>query len=160
MDNTPQLDQPEPPTGTFQGRVGVTGRVKLPVAIYRYLIRLGQERVFLTSLDRKTVRVYPLSEWRKNQRIFGDFKEDAQAAEDVAFLADDMGRDSEIDDQGRIMIPAELRRELGLENQPIWMNCYRGHVSIFSQSVYEERKRRATENLEEKLRKLEEAGLR
>ncbi len=149
-----------PPTGTFQVRVGANGRLKLPAAIYKYLIRLGEERVFITSLDWKTVRIYPLSEWRRNQAFFSEFRDDPQAAEDVAFIANHLGRDSDIDDQGRVMIPAELRREIAVEDQPVWLIVHRGHISMYTKAVYEERLRRASEGLQEKLMTLERAGLR
>lgn len=148
------------PTGTLQARVGANGRLKLPAAIYKYLLRMDQERVFITSLDRKTVRIYPLSEWRRNQDFFGEFRDDPQAVEDIAFIANHLGRDSDVDDQGRVMIPAELRREIAIEDQPVWLNVHKGHISVYTQAVYEERLRRASEGLQEKLMTLERAGLR
>jgi MraZ protein len=160
VDQEPNFAMIEPPRGIFQGRVDSKGRLKLPAALYKYLIRLGEERVFITSLDMRTVRIYPTSLWKENQRFFETFVEDPQAAEDVAFLADDVGRDSDVDDQGRVLLPAELRRALGLEDQPVWINLYKGRINLYGKELYDERKQRARDGLGDKLLKLEQRGLR
>ncbi len=40
------------------------------------------------------------------------------------------GGDAEIDAQGRVLMPAELREGLELEKQPVWLDCYNGRINV------------------------------
>jgi len=150
----------EPPRGIFQARVDDKGRLKLPADLKEYVISFGDRKVFVTSLDLVTARIYPNAIWKDNQKFFEEFNEDPDAAEDVAFTANDTGGDCDMDDQGRVLIPQELRRSLEIENQPVWLQCFQGVIHIYSKSVYEERKRRAVERLQDKVRLLRQKGLK
>ena len=92
------------------------GRLKLPADLREYILRLGEKTVFITSLDLLIARIYTNSTWEFNQKLLDECKEDPETAEDVAFTANDVGADSDIDDQGRVLIPQELRRLLSIEN--------------------------------------------
>jgi DNA-binding transcriptional regulator/RsmH inhibitor MraZ len=70
-----------------------------------------------------------------------------------------MGRDSELDDQGRVVIHAELRRKLGLEDEEVRLQCHKGRVSIYSEKLIEELLSQATQSLPAAMTKLEQAGL-
>lgn len=159
MDLSPQKTPPEPPRGTFQARLDEKGRLKVPSAIQGYLRELGDTKVFITTLNLRTARVYPLSTWRVNENFFEDFKDNPQAAEDVHFVAQELGADSEIDGQGRILFPTELRRRLGMENQPVWLVHYRGGFTVYSKEVHEQRMQRAFDRIEEKVDLLTQKGL-
>lgn len=150
----------EPPRGIFQARVDEKGRLKLPVEVWKYLVRLKADKVFVTSLDLRMIRVYPVPLWEANEKFFREFTEDPQAAEDIAFIANDVGADSDVDANARLLIPAELRRMLGVEGQPVWLDCLRGRINVYTKQVYEERKARALEGLADKLKLLESKGLR
>jgi MraZ protein len=150
----------EAPRGIFSARVDEKGRLKLPAAFKEYISGFGVKKVFVTSLDCRIARLYPIAVWRSNEKFFDEFTDDPEAAEDVAFIANDLGADCEMDDQGRVLIPQELRRQLGIENQPVWLESYQGLVNIYSKEIYEERKRRATERLAEKLSALKKKGLK
>jgi MraZ protein len=150
----------EPPRGIFPARVDEKGRLKLPSDFREYIASFGERKVFVTSLDVRTARIYPSSIWKDNQNFFEEFTEDPDAAEDVAFIANDNGADCDMDEQGRVLIPQELRRQLGIENQPVWLDCYKGSISVYSKDIYEERKQRAAEGLAEKVRALRKKGLK
>lgn len=152
--------QVEPPRGIFPARVDDKGRLKLPSVFQQYLNAMGEQRVFITSLDVRTARIYPISVWKENEKFFEDYTEDPQIAEDIAFIANDLGADSELDTQGRLLVPQTLRRTLGIENQPVWLERYRGRINVYSKEIYEERKRRANQEVAEKLRALERKGLK
>lgn len=151
----------EPPRGIYPARVDDKGRLKLPVTFQQFLGASGDQRVFITSLDIRTARIYPISLWKENEKIFADQSaDDPEAAEDVSFLANDLGADSELDAQGRVLMPTDLRRNLNLEAQPVWLECYQGGINVYSKDVYEERQRRSRENLAEKIKALKKKGLR
>ena len=114
----------------------------------------------LTSLDGRIAQLYPISEWRVNENFFDTFQEDPDAADNIAFIAADLGADVEIDGQGRIVVHPDLRRELGMEGQELHLIAYKGHVQILTDERYKEQKSRATENTASDLKVLKKAGLR
>lgn len=120
----------------------------------------SEPRVFVTSLDLRIARIYPVSLWKQNEILLEQETDDPGEAEDIAFLAKDLGGSSDIDSQGRVLVPAELRRLLNIEGQPVWLDCYKGRINVYGKEVYEERQRRYRENTLEKLRKLERKGLK
>ncbi len=149
-----------PPRGIFAARVDDKGRLKLPADLREYLLRFGEKTVFITSLDWLIARIYTNGTWEVNQKLLDECKEDKDAAEDIAFTANDIGGDSDIDDQGRVLIPQELRRLLGIESQPVWLECLPGVINIYGKNVYDERRKRAQEGRAEKLRLMRQRGLK
>src|SRR5688572_14991885 len=109
----------EPPRGMFPGRLDEKGRLKLPAAFQQYFNALREKQFFVTSLDRRIVRIYPMDAWRRNEDFFESFRDDPKTAKRVAFNAADLGAEADMDNQGRITIHPELRRELGMENAPV-----------------------------------------
>ena len=150
----------EPPHSIAQARVDDKGRLKLPSEFLEYLKKLGVDKVFITTLDRQLARIYPISVWKANENLFADAGDLAETAEDVAYIAKAYGGDSEIDAQGRVLMPAALRRELEMESQPVFLDCYNGRINVASKSVHEERVNRAMANLPEKVKTLEKKGLK
>ena len=136
------------------------GRVKLPVAFKEYLEKFEDKRLFVTSLDRRIAQVYPIDALEANRKVPRELPEDPEAAENVAFNAADLGAEAEMDAQGRVLFSPELRRELGLEDQPVRLFAFGGHIEVLSETVYEERKRAATVKPVADLAKLRQAGMK
>ncbi|MFN3322643.1 MAG: hypothetical protein ACK5AZ_04030 [Bryobacteraceae bacterium] len=149
----------EPPRGFYPARVDDKGRLKLPVRFQEYLGSLPEKRLFVTSLDGSIARIYPNSVWKENEEIFRNNRTNPRAAQRIAFLANALGADAEMDGQGRVLLPPELRRKLGIENQSVQLLFYRGRVDIYSQELYERELRLAEESQAEDLLALEESGL-
>lgn len=146
-----------PPRGFYSARVDEKGRLKLPVNFQQYL---GDEKLFVTCLDTRIARLYPISVWQANEKTLAAMTEDPDVAEHIRFVADHYGADSEVDAQGRVLLPTELRRDLKLENQQVWLQCIQDAVSVFSKDVYDEQQRRALENLPDKLKLARRNGLK
>lgn len=136
------------------------GRLKLPAVFQQYLTGLGELKVFITSLDGRTARIYPISVWRENEKIFESFNEDPFAAEDISFAAYEVGADGELDSEGRLLVPQELRKRLNLENQPVWLHYHKGRINVYNSQVYQEMQTRASLDRVAKLRQLEQKGLK
>jgi MraZ protein len=149
----------EPPNGMYPARVDDKGRLKLPVGFQEYFAALPEKKVFVTSLDRRIGNIYPIATWRKNKQFFSENRGNAAEAKRIAFNAQDLGADSEMDGQGRILLPPEMRRELGIENQSVRLMAYKGHIQILSEAIYEKQKREATVSAESDLETLDGAGL-
>jgi len=143
----------------YPGRLDEKGRLKVPATFQQYFNALREKKLFVTSLDRRIAQIYPMAVWRENEKFFDSYREDPQLARNVAFNAADLGAEAEMDAQGRILFPPELRRELGIENQSVRLHAYRHHIEIFSEQLYEQRKQEATKVGPEGVAKLESAGL-
>jgi MraZ protein len=155
----PQPPKIDPPLGMYPGRLDDRGRVKLPANLLQYFGALGETRFFVTSLDRRIAQIYTIPAWRETEKFLADFRANAKAARNVAFNAADLGAEADIDSQGRILFSTELRRELGIENQPVRLYSYRSHIEVLSDKIYQERKSEASVNPVDDVAKLDEAGL-
>lgn len=160
MDEQPQLPvKIEPPRGMYPSRLDDKGRCKMPAAFQQYLSALTEKKLFVTSLDRRIAQIYPMEVWRQNEKFFENYRENPALAKKIAFNAADLGVEAEMDGQGRITFPPELRRELGLEDQTIRLYAYKGRIEILSERIYEERKREALATDPKDVETLEGAGL-
>ena len=160
MEEGNHTPKPEPPDGMYPARMDDRGRVKLPTVFKEYLDSLEDKKLFVTSLDRRIARIYPISQWRETKKFLEDYTADPAAAENLYFNALDLGAESEMDNQGRILFSPELRRELGMEDQPVRVYCYAGRIEVLNQPTYDQRKAAATRSPEADLAALKKAGLK
>jgi MraZ protein len=163
------VDQNEPaanaspvelPRGRYPGRLDEKGRLKLPADFAQFFNSLPESKLYLTSLDRRIATLYPIAEWRANEKFFDTFRANPAAAKNILFNAQDLGADVEMDAQGRIVVHPDLRRELGLEGQSLHLMAEKGHLQILTEPLYQERKRKALESAAADLELLEMEGLR
>jgi MraZ protein len=150
----------EPPLGIFQAKCDEKGRVKLPSEFVGYLKVLEEPKVFVTTVDLKLVRIYPMRVWMSNLNYFENAGDDTETAQDVAFIANLYGASSEIDPTGRILVPTELRRKLELENQTVWLDHFNGRINLFGKKIYDERMQRASVNIGDKIKIIEKKGFK
>ncbi|HEX4808198.1 MAG TPA: hypothetical protein VH325_04675 [Bryobacteraceae bacterium] len=150
----------EPPRGVLSTRVDEKGRLKLPAAIAQYLADSGEKKVFVTTLDMSTVRIYPISSWRQTEAMLEQPGEDTQTRSDVAFVAYHYGADAEVDPQSRVLVPTNLRRELSLENEQVYLRCFKQRIDVIPGPAYEQMLAEAKSSLAEKVKALEKQGLR
>jgi MraZ protein len=153
VDEKPQTTPVEPPRGFFSAHVDDKGRLKLPVELQQYFAAIGDEKYFVTSVDDRIARIYPISVWKGNEKVLEELAtHDPDAAEALAFVANDYGAETKVDPQGRMTLPTDLRRALSLESQEVRLDCSQGTVNIYSQAEYDARKRKAKEMLADKLK--------
>ncbi len=150
---------PDAPRGVFKVSIDDKGRLKLPAAITEYLQGLGENKVFITTLDVKEVRIYPLSVWRRTEKLLEEPGEDFALRQDLAMIASNYGKDDELDQQGRLTLPGDLRKELGLEKDEARLRWYQGHLKLVSGQEHERRLEAAKANLDFKLKALQVKGL-
>jgi MraZ protein len=150
----------EAPFGRYPARVDDKGRLKLPVEFQRYFAALPDKRLFVTSLDRRIATIYPIAVWKHNLNVFETYTQDEDAVEQVFFNASDLGSQSEMDGQGRIQISPDLRRALGIENQPVHIKVFRGGIQVMSEKVYQEDKDKFTKEPRAAVKALQRVGLK
>ena len=125
----------------YPGRLDDKGRIKMPAAFQQYLSSLPDKKLFVTSLDRHIAQIYPREVWRQNEKFFQERK-NPKLARKIGFNAADLGAEEDMDAQGRITFPPELRRELELENQTLRLFAApSGRIDVMSERMYEEQKR-------------------
>jgi MraZ protein len=159
VDANAQLPRNEAPRGMYPGRLDDKGRIKMPAAFQQFFTALPEKKLFVTSLDRRIAQIYPMEVWRQNEKFFETYRDNPKLAKKIAFNAADLGIEAEMDAQGRITFPPELRRELGMEDQTVRLYAYKGRIEVLSEKIYEERKREAEETEPEDVENLEAAGL-
>jgi len=141
-------------------RMDDRGRIKVPVPFKEYLEKFEDKRLFVTSLDRRIAQVYPIKFWKQTEKFLEAYSDDPGAADRVAFNAADLGTETEMDSQGRVLFSPELRRELGLEDESVHLYNFGGHIEVLSPAVYQERKGAATANPVADTNKLRQAGMK
>jgi len=144
----------------YPARLDDKGRLKLPTVFQQYFNDTQAGKLFITSLDGRIGRIYPISAWRANEELFEQYTDDPDALQDVLFNAQDLGSEVEMDGQGRITVNPELRRELDLQGQELHLYAIKNRVEILTEALYQERKRRARPNAAESQKKLEIAGMK
>lgn len=149
----------EPPRGRHNAKLDDKGRLKLPVVFQEYLNRFPERKLFVTSIDRSTAQIYPISVWRENERLLKEFKGDPQTAKDVAFNANDLGADVEMDNQGRILINTDLRQELDMEGQTLHLYVEKGRIKVLTEVVYQAERQARAKRAAASAEKMETEGL-
>lgn len=150
----------EPPHSIAQASVDDKGRLKLPAEFTEYLDKSGVTKVFITTVDFRQVRIYPLALWQRNENLFDSAGEHAGEAERLARLAKHFGGDAEIDKSGRVLLPALLRQEMGLEKQPVCVDAYGGRINVVSKKIHDELLQVAKASLASDLKTLEKLGFK
>ena len=104
--------------GNHPATVDAKGRLKVPAAFLAPLAELlgnsegPGKRLFVTSLDRESVSIYPMPVWEEIEerlRARGDRDPPKQK---FLRLANYYGHETELDPQGRFLLPRRLRDEL------------------------------------------------
>lgn len=150
-----------PPAETYQGRVSEKGQLKLNADFQRFLKSLGEDRVFITTKDAKSIRIYPLSVWQKNESVFNHASQvDAAAAEEASLVMKHFGGYSDVDSSGRVLIPERLRKFLQIEDSPVWLQYYDGAINVMSDAQYQQKLAAALERLSGNINKLQPLGLK
>ena len=144
----------------YPARLDDKGRCKMPAAFQQYFSALSEKKLFVTSLDRRIAQIYPMEVWRQNEKFFEETTEDAELVGQIAFIAADLGAEAEMDAQGRITFPPELRRELGLEDQTLRLYAYRGRIEVLSEKLYEERRQASLSTATKDVQSLYPKGLK
>jgi MraZ protein len=150
----------EAPRGFLSARVDEKGRLKLPSSVVQYLEGFGERKVFITTLNASSARIYPISVWLETEHSLEESGDDGDDREDVAFIANHFGADDEMDAQGRVLMPTELRRALKLENEQVYLRCSKRRIDVLGREVYEQRLAKAMEGIGGKAQGLEKRGLR
>lgn len=151
--------------GLQTGRVDDKYRLKFPAFVQKKLSELygreeqdGDEKrviidVFITSLDGKEMKIYPIREWEKVERTLAEKSAGGNTGDGLmknkfSFLANHYGAEQSLDNQGRILIPVPLREGsgVGCEIKMFWQG---NHLLALNEENYDKKMARNALSSEE-----------
>lgn len=150
---------PDAPRGFHQGRVDDKGRLKLPATLHQFLTGAGFKTLFVTTTDELTGRLYPIPCWKETEKLLGEPGEDAEASETIMFTANHYGADADVDGQGRMPVPKELRHKLELDDKPVHLIWNKNRIDLYSEAMYKEKFRDHQARLAEANARMKKRGL-
>jgi len=103
--------------GRFISKIDEWGRIRIPKALHRIIeVKYGNE-VFVTTVNRRNVLIYPLSEWEKvEEKIMENSPKNPVLVKFVEFTSY-FGKLTKIDKRGRVLIHSLLRKEINLKGR-------------------------------------------
>jgi len=127
----------EPPHSIVPAKIDDRGRLKLPSDSWEWCKKSSVINVFVTTFDKQTVRIYPIPVWKSTVIVMEGPGDHADELAGLLRLARYYGRDAEIDSQGRIVIPVELRSELTLGSEPVCVEHLKGRIDFTKKTVHD-----------------------
>jgi len=119
------------PLGNFATRCEENGRIRLPTNWLHYFTHdLEDNKVFSTSLDGATIRVYPESIWRANLALFEELSDQSEDVEKILTLANHYGTESNLEAHGKVLISPELRNHLNLPGSDVVGTGKKGVIHV------------------------------
>ena len=99
--------------GSHLARVDEKGRLKVPAEFKRLLDETYGPKFFITSFDGERAEIFPMQEWEK---IESDMAAKPSSPQKSKFLdvTNYYGQVVEMDGQGRLLLPQNLREKAGL----------------------------------------------
>jgi MraZ protein len=149
----------EPPHSITQAKIDDKGRLKLPSESLDWCRKSNVVNVFVTTLDKKTVRIYPKTLWVSTLNLLEGPGENASAGADLARIAKYYGGAAEIDGQGRLTLPSTLRTVMGLGSEPVCLEHVKGRIDFTKKTVHDALVQAAESNLDEKVEIFRKLGL-
>jgi MraZ protein len=149
-----------PPLNFHEAKLDEKGRLKLPAPFQEYFTAIGQTKFFISSLDHTLAQIYTIPGWLKRVEELTSCSAGPRVAANALFIAKKLGGHAEMDSQGRVLIPAALRKALGIENQTVHLQATGSRVDIMSEKAFAEFDLRAMAEASKIADALWEAGIR
>jgi MraZ protein len=100
--------------GNYTARIDPKGRLKVPTAFRRYIEEKYGAQFYITSLTGENIRIYPLPEWESIEQRLSLLPSMDPARRKFLDRTNYYGQQSEMDDQGRVLIHPLLRKSSGV----------------------------------------------
>lgn len=123
--------------------------MKLSVEVLDYFRRELDKDIFITTIVPGIASMYPMQVWQQNLDLISREQEDPEAAEAVEFWANAHGATTQVDVQGRILVPMVLRQMLELDEEALVLVPARNRIDIYKQSQFEARQKELTDRVSE-----------
>jgi MraZ protein len=96
--------------GNYPAKVDDKGRLKIPAVYLEQLKSLGTQ-FYITSPTGETARIYPITVWQAIEEKLSKVSSQNQAKRKFLMHTSYYGQTAEMDQQGRVLLPAILREK-------------------------------------------------
>jgi MraZ protein len=103
--------------GNHTAKIDDKGRLKIPSAFRASIEEKYGGRLFITSLDGESVRVYPLPVWEEIEARLAAMPSTNPARRKFLDRANYFGQIAELDGQGRVLIHPRLRESAAINGE-------------------------------------------
>ena len=126
--------------GGAEATVDEKGRLKIPTKFRAPLLATFGPKLYITSWAVPSVRIYPIVEWEKIEKIMRDSgRTNDPRVRRFLWSASIYGDEQEIDGQGRILIPPRLRKFAKMEGEVIVCGYPTNELEIWKETLFRER---------------------
>jgi len=119
--------------GNNPATVDEKGRLKIPTAFKAMLDEQYGQEFFVTSLEGRSARIYPLSAWMKIEEKLAPLPSMKTAKKNFLDRTNYWGQMARADAQGRILIPAHLREAAGIQGQVAVIGHLEEYLEVWSE---------------------------
>ena len=125
-------------SGVFQHSIDAKGRTSLPARFREALAAAGEPKVFLIqAAGMKALRALPLSEWKKlEERVLKVSPFDQRGQKNILRYISS-AQEIDLDEHGRVLVPAQLRSYAGLQKDVVWTGMGRD-MCLWDKARFEE----------------------
>lgn len=107
--------------GSAHGRIDDKGRLKIPASFRSHVEERYGKELFITSRDGKLILVFPLPVWEELEMRLAQVSSTDPDREQFEEWTSYFGGETEIDNQGRALVPQVLRETVGHEGEVVVM---------------------------------------
>lgn len=140
--------------GEYQHKLDQKGRISIPA---KFRARFSEGIVLTRGID-SCIFGFPKSEWEKVVEKISKLPLSQTNARAFTRLMLSGAFETEIDNQGRVLIPEVLRNYAQLENKVVIVGVY-SRIEIWSQEIWEKYKKESEKSSEEIAEKLSDLGI-
>ncbi len=140
--------------GRFENKLDEKGRLSMPA---KFRARLAEGFVLTRGFE-QCLTVFPMTEWQNLAETLARFPVTDQKARSLRRVLFAQAADTELDKQGRVLIPEYLREAAGLGADVIVAGMD-GYIEIWDVEAWREMERRNEENATEIAQSLADLGM-
>jgi MraZ protein len=122
--------------GSHTTRVDEKGRLKLPAEFKRQIDEEYGGQFYITSRDGKLAEIYPMREWEKFETKLAEIPSFNPAKKKLLKRLNYYGQVSEMDGQGRLLLPQILREQAKLVAEVV-VSGSEFHLEVANREDYE-----------------------
>jgi transcriptional regulator MraZ len=122
--------------GSHITRVDEKGRLKLPIEFKRQIDEEYGGQFYITSRDGETAEIHPLREWEKYEQKLAAVPNSNAAKQKLLRWLNYFGQAVEMDGQGRVLLPQNLREKAELIAEVV-VSGSEWHLEVMNRARYD-----------------------
>lgn len=123
--------------GSHITRVDEKGRLKLPAEFKRQMEEEYGGQFYITSRDGKLAEIHPMREWEEFEQKLAKVPSSNPAKQKLLKWVNYFGQTAEMDGQGRILLPQNLREKVRLMTEVV-VYGFENHLMVANHEEYEQ----------------------